>query len=111
MIPRSAGAAVARGCTITGDAGTSPAGLESPDPNEILISREFYEGFYDRTDCSCAGVQMSHLLCPEATLSGTVGGIVTLEITPGTTQAYQLFKPLSKALFPISRTFPCQTPP
>lgn len=110
MIPRSAGTTIARGCTMTGDAGTSPAGLESPDPGEILVGREFYEGFYDRTDCSCAGGQASHLLCPEATLSGTVGGILTLEIVHGTTRAYQLFQPLSKALFPISRTFPCAAP-
>lgn len=98
LIPTSAAAPPAVYCA----AGANPESVAGPDPREILIGRQFYQGFWASTDCACAVQNKQHLLPPGATLVGSAQGILVLEVVAGSSRAYQLFQPLSKAAFPIT---------
>ncbi len=98
MIPASAGAPPAAYCAGT----MNPESVAAPDPREILIGRQFYQGFWASTDCACWEQSKQHLLTPGATLSGMAQGILVLETVTGSARSYQLFQPLSKSAFPVT---------
>lgn len=79
----------------------NPAGLMNPDPREILIGREFFKEFFASTDCACAAQSKQHLLTPASTLVGTIRGVLTPEISAGSSRLYQVFHPLSRSAFPM----------
>lgn len=98
MIPASAGAPSAAGCT--GE--TNPPTTPHPDAREVLIGRQFFSTFWASTDCACAAASKQHLLSPTSTVRGTVRGVLVLQAHPGARNAFQVFEPLSRAGFPVT---------
>lgn len=96
MIPASRGAPAAGDC-VNGE--NPPTASPAPD-GEILIGRQFYDGFWASSDCACAVAHKQHLISSFSTLTGPVRGVLILEQMHGFT--VQVFEPLSKADFPIS---------
>lgn len=99
MIPASVAAKSAVDCA----GNMNPRTVAQPDPREILIGREFFSGFWASTDCACAAASKQHLLTPSNTVVGPIRGVLILQLSHGSSTAYQVFEPLSQALFPVSR--------
>ena len=96
MIPQSQAGAMAQGC----DGNTNPASREL-DPAEILIGRQFFDQFLFSADCACANISGQTLVTPTSSVSGTVGGYLTLEVDQGSTDSYQVFEAAANQSFPI----------
>jgi len=80
----------------------NPPGIRDPDPHEILVGREFFKEFFASTDCGCAAASKQHLLDVTSTVVGPIAGVLVPEIGRGSSRSYQVFHPLTRALFPIS---------
>jgi hypothetical protein len=98
MIPASVSAPAAVGCS----GGQNPAAVATSDPREILIGRQFFSTFRASTDCACAGASKQHLLASGSVLSGPIRGVLVLEVHSGAQDAFQVFEPLSRAMFPVT---------
>jgi hypothetical protein len=98
MIPTSAGAPAAAGCS----GAQNPASVAQQDARAILIGRQFFSTFWASTDCACAAASKQHVLDPGSVLTGAIRGIVILNVHPGGQGAVQIFEPLSRTMFPVS---------
>jgi hypothetical protein len=98
MIRASVSAPAAVGCS----GGKNPPAVPKPDAREMLIGRQFFSTFWASTDCACAEASKQHLLGPGSALTGTIRGILILEVHPGSQGAFQVFEPLSRAMFPVA---------
>jgi hypothetical protein len=97
LIPKSVGAPAPAGC----NGAVNPPGT-APAPSEILVGRQYFHGFYSSSDCACAAFHHQTLVSAASSVSGTIGGILILEIIKGSTTSFQVFEPTSKAEFPIN---------
>jgi hypothetical protein len=96
MIPASRGAPAAADCVN----GENPPTTSPAPAGEILIGRQFYDGFWASSDCGCALDHHQHLISGFSTLVGSVRGVLILEQMRGFT--VQVLEPLSKPDFPVS---------
>ncbi len=96
MLPASKGVPVAADCVN----GENPPSASPAPAGEILIGRQFYDGFWASSDCACALDHKQHLISSFSTLVGTVKGLLLLEQIRGFT--VQVFEPATKADFPVS---------
>ena len=96
MLPASKGAAPAADCSN----GENPPAASPAPEGEILIGRQFYDGFWASSDCACALDHKQHLISGFSTLVGNVRGLLILEQIRGFT--VQVLEPATKADFPVS---------
>jgi hypothetical protein len=97
MIPLSAGTAPPADCTQN----ANPASVAKPDAREVLMGRQFFDVFSYSSDCACAAASKQHLLTSASFIDGALSGILILELDSASSATYQVFEPLSKALFPV----------
>ena len=79
----------------------NPPGQTAADPKEILVGRQFFHRFTYSSDCGCAAAHSQVLLTAANTVSGSISGILILEILKGSKSGFQVFEPTSKSEFPI----------
>jgi hypothetical protein len=97
MIPLSAGTTPPAECVES----LNPAGVANPDAREVLMGRQFFDVFSYSSDCACAAASKQHLLTSANFIDGTLSGILIMELDSSSSATYQVFEPLSKALFPV----------
>jgi hypothetical protein len=99
MTPASRGAPAAMDCVNGENPPPAVSGVDVAD-GQILIGRQFYDGFWASSDCACALEHKQHLISSFSTLVGPVSGVLILEQMQGVT--VQMLEPLSRAAFPVS---------
>jgi hypothetical protein len=96
MIPQSAAVGAAATC-----AGANNPPSRTTNPSEILVGRNFYHTFNISTDCGCAATHSQILAGPTSTVSGTISGILSFEVSTSDPAGHQIFLPINKTEFPV----------
>jgi hypothetical protein len=101
MIPKSVTATKGAACT---NATSQPPGQLSPNPAEVLIGTDFFDGFTVSSDCQCAKKFSDTEPVAASTLVGTVSGLLVFDVPFGGTVGYYFLDPKTLTEAPISGT-------
>lgn len=95
VIPSSVTPTSPAGSACSGST-AQPAGVATPDANEILIGTDFFaSGFNVTSDCRCAATLTDKLVTASSTLTGTLGGLLLYGTAFGSTgPGYQYVAPV-----------------
>jgi hypothetical protein len=102
MIPKSvSGATPSAACA---GSASQPTGQGTPDPHEVLIGTDFFDGFTVSSDCRCAGKFSDQEPTSTSTLGGTVSGLLVFDVPFQGTVGYYFLDPITAADAPITNT-------